>query len=103
MLRGFSLIEVLIAAAILAAAILSIAALQFVALQRSQSAQFYSIATNQISQLLERYAAGDDNCTVWQAATLKLLPHATAKCNRATVSVCWIGRNSQSECVQQKI
>lgn len=102
-MKGFSLIEVLVAAAILTLGILSIAAMQFTALQRSQDAYFRSVATNQILNLLEQYAVGDLDCTTWQTTTTKLLPHAMAKCNRASIAVCWTGRSTQQECIRQKL
>lgn len=98
--NGFSLLEVLIAAFILAFGILSITAMQTAALKRSQNAYFQSIAVNQINNIQAQFTVGDRDCTIWQAQCAALLPHVEAKCNRKTVSLCWVDKNSEKNCVR---
>lgn len=77
---GFSLIEVSIALFIVAVGLLSISTLQLLALQQTQKAYFYSVATSQLSSMLERLRANhssrwEDEFQDWNQLNQQLLPH----------------------------
>jgi prepilin-type N-terminal cleavage/methylation domain-containing protein len=100
--RGFSLLEVLIAAFILAFGILSIAGLQISSLRRAQDAAFQAIAINQVNNILAQFSVGDFDCSVWKVQSAALLPHADLRCNRKSVTLCWQGKNADKQCVKSK-
>lgn len=101
--RGFSLIEVLIASFILAFGILSVASLQIASLQSSQDSALQTVATNQVDNILAQIASGDLDCAAWKTQCEALLPQAEAKCNRKSVSLCWVGKKATKQCITQSI
>ena len=84
-MKGFSLVEVLIALFILSIGMLGILSLQTIAIRRNYNAYLSSVAATQI-------AAADQNPTIWQQDNSKLLPQGVGQKNGNTVSICWFSR-----------
>lgn len=101
-MKGFALIEVLVALFILSLGLFGIAAVQLSALQYSQDAYWQSLATTQLSSLSERFRANqstfarDNELILWNATNAYLLPQGRGDyhCleNLCTLSVGWTAR-----------
>jgi len=67
-------------------------------LQRDQDAYLRSLAISQVTSMVESRLSGDADCSLWQIANARLLPHAESKC-MTKISLCWQGRIFGKECV----
>lgn len=117
---GFSFIEILISLFFLSLMLLGIDAMQLIALQQSKATYFFSIANQQILNLVEkRLIFPEKNLNeaieIWQQQTQHLLPQGQGEINlqasEAVITVFWGGYPSPCEhthigiqgCVQLKI
>lgn len=94
-MRGFSLIEVLIAAFILTFGLLGIAALYINSLKQTENAYWRTLAISQWIVMTEQQKVGDTkildhNCS--------LLPHGNCKYQENKPLVCW-GKNNEQQCM----
>lgn len=105
-MKGFALIEVLVALLLLSLGLLGVAGLQLSALQHSQDAYLQSIADIQTLTLLERLRANksptarENELKLWNDLNAKLLPHGIGNYNCqgdfCTVWVEWQTKKQQS-------
>lgn len=94
-MKGFALIEVLVALLILSLGLLGTVGMQLSALQHSQDAYWHSLATTQISSFFEclrvnrTSAAREKEFTRWQKLNTRLLPKGEGKytCDKKTCTV----------------
>jgi len=84
-MKGFSLIETLIALFILSIGMLGILSLQTIAIRRNYDAYLSSVAATQI-------AAADQSPTIWQQDNAELLPQGVGQKNGTAISICWFSR-----------
>jgi len=84
-MKGFSLLEVLIALFILSTVMLGIAGLQVTVLAHNQQARWYSLAVMQSVNMVERMRADFSNKTkeveIWRLETKQQLPHSMGSCH----------------------
>ena len=79
-MQGFSLIEVLVAVLILSLGLLGVASLQIVSLRSTQDAYYRSIATVQLTAMIERLRANQTQSArvteqnIWNQINARLLP-----------------------------
>ncbi len=110
-MRGYSLIEVLIAMLILSFGILAITGLQLNALRSSYTAYLQSVAAVQLANMLDRLRANPSQMTAeftqWQKLNSQLLPHSVSnyQCSKHTcfVSLRWQFQNIYSITVNSVI
>jgi len=101
-MKGFALIEVLVALAILSLGLLGIAGMQLSALRHSQDAYWHSLATTQLSSFFECLrvnrsgAARAKELERWNGLNARLLPQGIGKYKCANgsceVEVWWVTR-----------
>lgn len=86
-MKGFSLLEVLIAVLVLSTGILGIASTEIILLKGMQRSFSYTIASIQAQNLLELYRANHNTAgqvfSIWQQETQRLLPNSNSRyqCN----------------------
>ncbi len=86
-MKGFSLLEVLVALVILSLGLLSIAALQLSGLQRSQDAYLRTTASIQLMAMLDRLRANqsssarDKELERWNLINARILPEGEGRYN----------------------
>jgi len=112
-MRGFSLIEVLVALLVLSIGLLGIASMQLVALRSTRSAYLNSVATIQVNAMLERLRASrsvvgrQKEFRDWEKENKALLPDAKGEyqCSGSDcrVSLHWHDRKSRSLAMKAKI
>jgi len=98
-MKGFALIEVLVALFILSLGLLGIAGMQLSALQHSQEGYWHSLASTQVSSMFERLRANESSTARenefvrWNAINARLLPsgsgHYSCNTGMCTVTVQW--------------
>jgi prepilin-type N-terminal cleavage/methylation domain-containing protein len=84
-MKGFSLVEVLMALFILSIGMLGLLSLQTIAIRRNYDAYLSSVAATRI-------AAADQNASVWQQDNAALLPQGIGHKNGTAISICWFSR-----------
>ena len=84
-MKGFSLIEVLVALFILSIGMLGILSLQTIAIRRNYDAYLTSVAATQI-------AAADQESAIWQQDNSELLPQGVGQKNGNAITICWFSR-----------
>lgn len=80
-MKGFALLEILVALLVLSLGLIGIAGMQLSALQQSQDSYWQSVATTQLASLFERLrvnqskSARAQELTLWNGINARLLPH----------------------------
>lgn len=106
-MRGFSLIEALVAIYILSFGLLALAGSQITALRNTQQAYWISLANSRASSLLKRLSVNDSatarlqELMLWNKINLQELPDGSGNylCqskNKCTVTVTWLFDGRQS-------
>ncbi len=105
-MKGFALIEVLIALLVLSVGLLSITGMQLSALQHSQEAYLHSVATTQLASMLERLRVNhsanvrERELAEWNRINVNLLPHGSGSYHcmgeLCTVNIVWQAKQQQS-------
>ena len=92
-MKGFSLIEVLLALFIISFGLLSIAALQTTALRRSYDSYLHSIAVTQLAAMFDRLQVGsiEKESIIWNQVNAELLPQGQGN----YPVICWFERLEQ--------
>jgi prepilin-type N-terminal cleavage/methylation domain-containing protein len=95
--KGFSLIEVLVALCVLSIGLSGIASLQSFALKRNYDAYLHSIAVAQVASMFDRLQVGtlEKELPIWNRVNAKLLPQGRGKYdpNSHLISVHWFSRS----------
>ena len=102
-MRGFSLIEVLVALWILTITLLGIVGIQLYAIKHNYQTFLQSVAATQIFSLQQRLMIGtaNDELIIWQQSNPILLPKGTGSMNDNLITVCWYDQASaQIACIR---
>lgn len=108
---GMSLIEILISLLLLSILLLGFDAMQIKSLQVAKQSYFYTIAEQQLDQIIERLLASKtlnsaDQIAAWNRENINLLPQGRSQVvgryPHYTISIMWGGMNNLS-CPSNKI
>lgn len=102
---GVSLIEVLICFLLTAIMLLGLNATQMTALRASQSSYYFSVAAQQINNLIELLTVfGEDAAQIerWNKENTDVLPHGRGVIDNQHISIVW-GDFSEASCVKNTI
>lgn len=96
--KGFSLIEVLVALCVLSVGLFGIASLQSVALRRNYDAYLHSIAVTQLASMFDRLQVStpEKELSIWNRVNAKLLPQGKGEYSPSShlISIRWFSRSS---------
>jgi len=96
--KGFSLIEVLIALCVLSVGLFGIASLQSVSLRRNYDAYLHSIAVTQLASMFNRLQVStpQKDLPIWNRVNAKLLPQGRGEYNPDShlITIQWFSRSS---------
>jgi len=106
-MRGFSLIEALVAIFILSFGLLALAGSQITALRNTQQAYWISLANSRASSLLERFsinsspASRQQESVLWNSINKQELPNGNGFYHCQTQNKCTVTVNWKFDGVQQ--
>lgn len=109
---GFSLVEISVSFLLLSVALLGLDAMQLTSLKDAKSAYFYSVATQQMTNMIERLYkikinSVDEQLHIWNQQNNELLPNGKGQLEghypSYTVSLCWENKSRVPTCLHQSI